>query len=793
MAENKIIEPTIFTSNKLFIQQLLSFKYFYIGLTFFSVLCVYLYNKVASTEYEVYATISATKDETSSMLVSSNLFNAMQPIQSYSQIEDGINKLRSYSTIYSTIEKLNLKIGYFREKDGPFKIKNELYLNSPFTVNVHKSHIQPIYIKLYIDLLSDSTFRISAKRSNVILFDYINNKVVVEEKISGFDKVFRFSEEVISDYLSLSVDRNKDLNALKFEKGYRYYFELYNPELMAKQYGKNLTIRRVSPSSSLLIVSLRGENLTKTIFFVNNYLNDFFEESLRRKNTTAINTINFIDSQIAGLSDSLVRSESVITSFRSTNQVMNLNYQGQKAIDDLQRLEKERTDLLAQERYYGYILNYLKTTQDVAGIVPPSGMNVDNSFMNQLITDLLKLNSDRSNIINLRGEKNLFLAEVENKIKLQKQYIIEIASNSLNTVKQSIVDLDAEANKLTKEISALPKRELNMGNIQRRFNIDESIYSYLLQKRSEATITMASNNPDFELIEPARIVTSYQVKPKYMFNYLIALILGMVLPTGMMILKNLINFKITNPEYIQQVIKRSPIATIYSQSEKKDSFIIDNPNSISTENFRALRSIVFRKLSTLKSKVIVITSAQPQDGKSFISYNLAHSIAMVGKETLIIDGDLKRPTLHKLFNTANDKGITNLIIENVTFDEVIYKTKVEQLSFVPAGPFIPNATEIIESGGLDGLIKEARKRFEYIIIDTSPIGLMTDAMLLTRYSDYILISARNNSTNKDAFLNVLSTLNSNGVTNYDVVFNDMNLKDSSNNYARYYGSEKRKV
>jgi capsular exopolysaccharide synthesis family protein len=385
------------------------------------------------------------------------------------------------------------------------------------------------------------------------------------------------------------------------------------------------------------------------------------------------------------------------------------------------------------------------------------------------------------------------LNEVENKIKLQRQNIIEIATSSLSTVNQTLSDLDYRVAKISKEISSLPRQELNMGNIQRQFNINESIYTYLLQKRSEATITMASNYPDFALFEPARKVTSYQVTPKYLYSYIIALILGIGIPSGLMLLKNLINFKIINTEFIHQVIDRSPIATIYSISEKGDNIIFNDQASVSSESFRALRSIVFRKLSGItRSKVILITSAQPHDGKSFLSFNFATSIAMVGKKTLVIDADLKRPVLHNKFKLENKIGVSNFMAENNTIEEIINKTSVENLSFISAGPYMPNVTEVIESGGMDSLIAAVRDKFEYIIIDTSPIGFMADALLMTRYADHILLVVRNNSTLKDTFTEVIENFKSNNIANYDVVFNDKNMKDSHHgSYSNYYIKEKK--
>jgi capsular exopolysaccharide synthesis family protein len=221
------------------------------------------------------------------------------------------------------------------------------------------------------------------------------------------------------------------------------------------------------------------------------------------------------------------------------------------------------------------------------------------------------------------------------------------------------------------------------------------------------------------------------------------------------------------------------------------NFLIDSPNSISTEYFRSLRSIIFRKLSAKKTKTILLSSAQPNDGKSFISYNLAISIALVGKKTLIIDGDLKRPSLHKKFNVENISGVTDFILEKVALRDIILDTGIPNLSFIPAGPFLPNATEVIESDGLDGLFASVKNLFEYIVIDTSPIGLMTDAFLLTRYADHILIVVRQDATFKDSLTNVLSTFDSNDISNFDIVFNDVSIEEGSHHYSKYYTKTKK--
>ena len=198
-------------------------------------------------------------------------------------------------------------------------------------------------------------------------------------------------------------------------------------------YLDQLDIKRLSPLASIISITFRGGNPEKTISFLNSFINSYLEDNLAKKNKIALSTINFIDSQISEMSDSLVLSESKLRNYRSTNQVMDLSFQGQRLYDQMTQIETDRANLRVQERYYNYIINNFKTNKDLSSVVPPSAMNVADPIMNQLITELSNLISQRSAIVANNSEKNLFLGQIDNKIKAQKQQIIDNVSNNLNT------------------------------------------------------------------------------------------------------------------------------------------------------------------------------------------------------------------------------------------------------------------------------------------------------------------------------------------------------------------------
>jgi capsular exopolysaccharide synthesis family protein len=322
-----------------------------------------------------------------------------------------------------------------------------------------------------------------------------------------------------------------------------------------------------------------------------------------------------------------------------------------------------------------------------------------------------------------------------------------------------------------------------MVSMQRKFNLSDAIYTFLLQKRSEAAITMASNYPDYEILEPAREIPITILSPRTMVNWVLAFFLTLVIPTIYIILKNFFNEKISTILDVERLLNRPVFSVIYSNTYKSEAVVQELPGSSIAESFRNLRSSLFMRFRSEPLKVIMITSSQPMDGKSFISFNLAASIASVGHKSIILDCDLRRPNLHGKFKNDNSIGLSTYMANRTSIDDIIHKTEIENLFFIPAGPVIPNSSELIEAGGLDDLVNYLKSKFDYIIIDTTPTGLVADATLVMKYSSLILLVCRNNYTRKDVFNDVLNMFRANKIENFDVVFNDLNIKKSK--YGRY--------
>ena len=768
---------------KEFILEAFSYKYLYIASFTVCLAAAFLINKFSTNIIEVTSIIGPVMDKRTSVLESNGLFRGGESFVDSRNLQNDINSLTSFSLISSTLSKLNLEIGYFTDSKKIFGQIKQLYPVAPYTVNIDKSHIQPINAKFYIDILDDNSFRLRSSEKDVSLYNYVDNQVVSEHIILETDTICKFNETIINKNYKFSVSLNKEHYNSKAKEDNIHFFEFYHLDYLSQQYLEKLVALPVNIKSSLIKVTFQGKNQRLTIDFLNKYLQAYLDDNLTKKNTFAVSTINFIESQISEISDSLILSESKLKDYRSANQVMDLSYQGRQAIEQMTKIESERSGLQVQERYYNYILDYFTKNQDIAGLAPPSAANVVDPIMNQLVMELLALNTQKSSISSNNAEKNLFIGQIESKIKLQKQAIIENVTNNLNTLNLTQNELNYRAEKLSREIAKLPRTELNMVSMQRKFNLSNELYTFLLQKRSEAAITMASNYPDYEVLEPAREISSVIVSPKTVFNWIVAFFMALMIPTIIVILKSFFNEKITRPYDLEHLLNRPALSVIYTNPYKTESVVSEMPGSSVAESFRNLRSSLFLRFKEEPLRVIMITSSQPQDGKSFISFNLAASIASVGYKTIILDCDLRRPTLHDKFRIENTTGLSTYMIHKATIEDIIQKTDIPNLAFIPSGPILPGSAELIESGSLDGLMDYLKNTFEYIIIDTTPAGLVADASLMMKYASLNLLVCRNNHSRKDVFRDLLNMLNINNIKNYDVIFNDLSIKKSK--YGRY--------
>jgi len=320
-------------------------------------------------------------------------------------------------------------------------------------------------------------------------------------------------------------------------------------------------------------------------------------------------------------------------------------------------------------------------------------------LLNALIVQINEMNTEKRSLQFSSNENNPRLGMISSQLENVRMDILENVNNLIASNSISASSLEKRISLLEQEIQKLPFTERQLINIQREFNINDQIYTFLLQKRAEAGITKASNTPDHHLLDIARPENAVMIKPKTSMNYMMALVLGGLLPLMLLILIEYFNNKIVDRKDIEQLTSVPILGSVGHNEKLFELPVFENPKSALAESFRSLRANLQYLLKNENHKIISISSTISGEGKTFCSANLAAILAMAGKKTLLVSLDLRKPKIHKLFRIDNSIGISSYLAGISPLDKIIHSTNIDNLSVAVSGPVPPNPAELIDHQG----------------------------------------------------------------------------------------------
>jgi len=466
---------------------------------------------------------------------------------------------------------------------------------------------------------------------------------------------------------------------------------------------------------------------------------------------------------------------------------MNIDFQSQQAYQQLERLQNQKAELILKQKYYSYLQNYLTENRNLQDLISPSSMGIEDQLLNNLILELTRLYSEKVDVMVNSKRDNPYLESVEMKIENQQETLLENIENSLDRAKISLTDINERIDKLTAEVQTLPQTERKLFSYQREFQLHDALYTFLLQKRSEMQIAKASNFPEHEVIDYPRAIKNSLVAPDKKMIYLLSFFLGLAVPVSFILLIDYFNDKVTELNHVEKITDYPVMGNIFRNTENTQMVLNHVPNSIIAESFRSLRTNILYDNKKKSPPVMMITSTMQGEGKSFVSLNLATAFALYNTKVLLLSFDLRKPSVSKLLDLHNEKGLSTYLSNNCDLENIIFQTEIKNLWTIPSGPIPPNPSELIASEKTNQLFNDLRKKFDYIIIDTPPIGIVTDALMLEKYSDINLFIVRHNHTKKRMLSNLLLNLKKKNITNVNLVINDINLKTRSYEYSYGYG------
>jgi capsular exopolysaccharide synthesis family protein len=422
-------------------------------------------------------------------------------------------------------------------------------------------------------------------------------------------------------------------------------------------------------------------------------------------------------------------------------------------------------------------------------LVAPSVVGIQDASLNSLVLKLTDLYNRRQIISFSAKENNPTLVLVDKEIDQIRNQLAENVRNLIANATASIDALKERQAKISSQMNRLPQKEQQMVNIQRQFTLTNDLYNFLLQKRAETNIALASTLPDVQIIDVARPETAAEIGLSSRIILIIGFLLGAALPLAYIMLVNYFDDRIRTQEDVEKFSALPVLGTIMHNPDKEELTVYKNPKTTIAESFRALRTNLHFMLPGSGAKVISIHSPNPGEGKSFVTTNLACILAMNKNKVLLIGADLRKPKLQKHFNQSNEHGLSTYLIGYDSFDQVVFPTAIENLSLLPSGPIPPNPAEILSNPEMVKLLGEAKQKFDYIVIDNAPIGLVTDGIIVSQLSDLNIFVLRYGFSHKHELEMLNQYAIKKLISNLAIVVNDIKFKILGYTYYKYYRYE----
>ena len=733
-----------------------------------ALICAYLYIYFTIPSYRVSSSILIEPESNGFSVKNDQLLQGFGLSAGMKNLDNQMNILSSRTLIGETLDDLDLYYEYYHS--GLFN-HIALFPNSPIKV-----------IPLVID---------SVPKDIEFTFKYLdNNRFIIDvEPNDNFElhRIAFFGDVIETPEGQFKIEATNGTWPLEYIEG-DIKIMIHSRKKLIEKYKGLLKIEPISKMGTTVNLSIEGTNRAMNIDFLNKLTEIFLNNSLDKKNEEAIRITAFIDDQLIGISDSLFITETKLQQFRSRNKVMDLSAQGAAIISQAMKLENEKARLDIESNYYDYLAEYL--AKDSAGLVPiaPATMGITDPGLTRLVAELAELQGQLYS--HSLGEKNPLQNQLVQKVYTTKRALKETLNGLRRANDLARDETQTQIRNTNASATVLPVTERQLLGIERKFKLNDALYTFLLEKRSEAQIQKASNMPDNEIIDLAE-ADSYPASPRSLLIYLFAIMAGAGIPFLVISISDVLNNKLRTEEEIKNITPLPVIGHIPHNSKKMGD-VFSDPGSILADAFRSLRSRLQFFMKESKSSLILVTSSMPGEGKSFTAINLASAYSLMGKRTILIDFDLRKPSIHEKFNLSNDSGFSTWYIGNDGINEIIQKIRYQNLSVIPSGPIPPNPAELLASEKTIEFISYLRERYECVIIDSAPIGVVPDIFQIASFADTCIIIIKFKKTVKSMLINTIRELENIKVKSLSLVLNDISPKDSNYNYRGKYNYYKMK-
>ncbi len=721
----------------------------------------------------VYQTSSvlqiSTEDQAKSILPTKTFFD--------DDIAKQIELMRSQVFIQRALERLPLETSYYSK--GSF-LNFELYRNSPFKVQANVKCPSIYGIPIFVDFIDEK---------KVVLSYEINSRTHRKEEVRVGETVsFTEADMEIEIFNFRAIDEQQSV----FSKN-SYFFVLNNPKTIAEKYADDLKINVLSSAAKTVQITFEGNNAQKASDIVNAIAEEFGIYELEKKTESADKILSFIDSQLDMVFAKLSESEIELEQFKQQHQINETKPSPLPSIiDRISDFETQIIHLEMEESIYRQIEENLKKDDetDIYSLVAILSGSEFQDNISRMLSNLQELLLEREKLLYEVTPSSRQISSLDHQIDIQKKIIIE----SIGSLKNNI---NSRKEELKNKIAQYEQHVLNQrgqyshiefSRLQRVHSINERFYNQLVEKKAEHSISKAGFVSQSVILESSR-TPGKPIAPKPRNVYISSLLAAAFLGIGVILLKYLFYNEISSLSDVTKYTNASVLGVIpkYKKEIPPNQLLVSKkPKSIIAESLRAIRTNLQFINNDPGSKLISVTSTISGEGKTFFSMNLAGILAFSNKKVIVIDLDMRKPKIHKGFNVNNLKGISTILsgIDNV--DECIQSSNVKNLDFITAGPVPPNPSELIISNNMNEMINWLKDKYDFVIIDTPPVGIVTDGMKCLLMADYPIYMFKANYSKRLFIQNLNRLIIDNKISHLSLVLNAIDYEFSSYGYGKMY-------
>jgi capsular exopolysaccharide synthesis family protein len=685
-----------------------------------------------------------------------------------------IELIRSKFLIRKAVNNLPLEISYFVKGDV---LNDEKYGSSAYTVEIVEIKDSSIIGKpIILEFMSDGYLNIEIgnySSEHEFLFDGLINS----PKISFYIKYKNRSHLYRDDFTNT------------------YFFIINNPTLLVNKFYKGLDVTVLNPNAQTIMIAMKYSNARLAMDFVDELAKQYILFDLEKKSQSSKSILQFINIQLDTVFQELNNTELMLQSFKKEHKVTNIENISNMYVENYGRLEDELFGINLEARVLDQIWESGLNENDIElyNLIPLlTGTNYG-STLSEMISSMHDLE--------LRKEEYLYTGTVENErveainyqLSIQKRLLFESIENLRKRLKNKQETLENKIAEYEDLFVNMPTQEMEYTRLKRLYQINEKYYTLLLQKQIEYRISKAGFVTNNQVLEPA-VMPGAPISPKKNVVYISFIVVAFIISIIFIIIRYLTHNNITSINEINRLSYAS-IGTLgivpkYVGDMPDSMLLVDkNPKSVLAESFRSIRSNLQFVNNSPDAKLISITSTISGEGKTFIAINLGAIISFSNKKVIILDLDMRRPKIHKAFGVENMQGMSSLLIGKANIKDCIRKTRLEDLDFISAGPIPPNPSELLLNDELEKIIEELKKKYDYIITDNPPVGLVTDGIVLIQKADFPIYVFRADYSKKQFVQNVDRLKNENHIHRLSVILNsvDVNRNRYGYNYGYGYG------